>query len=71
MNEGDHLVRNYRDDDFQSFARLLAGLANLRGKGLRLVRLAVDSENTVACALYHSIGSTLRETSLWYQKRLD
>ena len=47
---------------------LLAGLAYLRGKGLRLARLTVDSENTVACALYHSIGFTLRETSLWYQK---
>jgi len=70
MNEGDHLVRNYRDDDFQGFVRLLAGFAYLRGKGLRLVRLTVDSENTVACALYHSIGPTLRETSLWYQEQL-
>jgi hypothetical protein len=45
------LVRNYRDDGFQSFVRLLAGSAYLRGRGPRLVRLTVDSENTVACVL--------------------
>jgi predicted GNAT family acetyltransferase len=65
------LVRNYRDDGFQSFVRLLAGLSYLKVKGFRIAQITVDSENTVACALYHSIGFTLRETSLWYQERLD
>ena len=50
---------------------LLAGLAYLSSKGLKVARLTVDSENAVACALYYSVGFTLRETSLWYEKPLD
>jgi len=71
MSEGGHLVWNYRDDGFPSFVRLLVGFAHLAGKGLRLVRWTVDSENAVACALYYSVGFTLRETILWYERRLD
>lgn len=50
---------------------LLAGLSYLKGKGFRIAQITVDSENTVACALYHSVGFTHRDTSLWYEKSLD
>jgi len=33
MNEGDHLARNYRDDDFQSFVRLRNASARLAADG--------------------------------------
>ncbi len=49
---------------------LLAGLRYLAGKKLKSVELTVDSENTVACALYRSLGFKLRTTSLWYEKSL-
>jgi len=47
---------------------LLAGLARLRSKGVRVAVLTVDSENEVACALYWSVGFELRANSLWYEK---
>ena len=47
---------------------LLAGLAHLRGKGMRVAGLTVDSENEEACALYRSAGFELRQGSLWYEK---
>ena len=50
---------------------LVAGLAYLKSKGLRVAELTVDSENDVACALYHSIGFEICDTSLWYEKTLD
>jgi len=50
---------------------LLAGLAHLRNKGLRVAELAVDSENKVACKLYRSVGFEVRTTSLWYEKAID
>ena len=50
---------------------LVAGLAYLRSKGLRVVELTVDSENDAACALYHSSGFEICDTSLWYEKTLD
>jgi len=49
---------------------LLTGLAYLQGKGFRITQITVDSQNTVACALYHAVGFTHRETSLWYEKSL-
>jgi mycothiol synthase len=48
-----------------------AGLACLKGRGLQIARLTVDSENVAANALYHSIGFSKSETSLWYEKVLD
>ena len=50
---------------------LLEGLAYLRDEGLAVARLTVDSENTVACDLYYSVGFQIRETSLWYERLLD
>ena len=50
---------------------LLAGLAYLKSKGLRVTELTVDSENDVAYALYRSIGFEICDNSLWYQKALD
>ena len=52
-------------------ALLLAGLAYLKGKGLRFAQLTVDSENTAAIALYRSLGFEVWDSSLWYEKRLD
>ncbi len=50
---------------------LLAGLAHLKKKGMRVTTLTVDSENEVACALYESIGFEVRTTTLWYEKVVD
>ena len=47
---------------------LLAGLAQLKSKGLRVAELTVDSENKAACALYQSVGFEVRTSSLWYEK---
>ncbi len=47
---------------------LLTGLSFLRGKGHDTAQLTVDSENTVAYNLYRSVGFTLRDASLWYEK---
>jgi mycothiol synthase len=50
---------------------LLAGLSYLKGKGFKIAQITVDSENTIAYTLYCSVGFTHRDTSLWYEKRLD
>ena len=50
---------------------LLDGLSYLKEKGFKAAQITVDSENTVACALYQSVGFTHRDTSLWYEKSLD
>ncbi len=50
---------------------LLAGLAHLKSKGLRVAELTVDSDNKVACALYRSVGFEVRTSSLWYEKVID
>jgi len=50
---------------------LLAGLANLKSKGLRTTELTVDSNNKVACDLYWSVGFEVRTSSLWYEKSLN
>ncbi len=47
---------------------LLAGLLGLRDRGIEATTLTVDSENTVALALYESVGFEHRSTSLWYEK---
>ena len=50
---------------------LMAGLSYLKEKGLQVVDLTVDSENTAACALYRSAGFEVRTSSLWYEKAVD
>jgi len=50
---------------------LLAGLSHLKNKGVQVVELTVDSENEVACALYHSVGFQTLTSSLWYEKIID
>ena len=50
---------------------LLAGLSYLKSKGVRVAELTVDSENEVACALYHSVGFKAWTNSLWYEKAID
>jgi mycothiol synthase len=47
---------------------LLAGLERLAEQGVGTIVLTVDSENQAACALYWSVGFTLRNGSLWYEK---
>ena len=47
---------------------LLAGLAHLKSKGLRIAELTVDSENKAACALYRSVSFEVYTSSLCYEK---
>jgi len=50
---------------------LLAGLAHLKSKGIRVAELTMDSENKAARALYRSAGFEVRASSLWYEKPLN
>jgi len=50
---------------------LLAGLANLKNKGVEEVGLTVDSENRAAISLYQSVGFVPRESYLWYEKPVN
>jgi len=50
---------------------LLAGLSYLKSRGVAVVGLTVDSQNTAACALYESVGFEISSTTLWYGKVLD
>ena len=50
---------------------LLAGLARLRSKGLRVAQLTVDSENKAACGLYGSLGFTVEAHTLWYERPVN
>ncbi|UCD22524.1 MAG: GNAT family N-acetyltransferase [Chloroflexota bacterium] len=47
---------------------MMAGLARLKNRGLKVVELTVDSENTIACALYASLGFEIQSSTLWYEK---
>jgi len=49
---------------------LLTGLRYLKNRNLKIAELTVDSENTVACALYRALGFGIRTISLWYEKPL-
>ena len=49
---------------------LFGGLAHLRGEGVSLAALTVDSKNEAACDLYRSVGFEIRASSLWYEKRV-
>jgi len=50
---------------------LLAGLAYLRSRRLRVAQLTVDSENMVAESLYRSVGFRKTDSSVWYEKALE
>ncbi|MFC2067095.1 GNAT family N-acetyltransferase [Chloroflexota bacterium] len=50
---------------------LIGGLSHLKTRGARVVDLTVNSENTAACTLYHSIGFRIRTSRLWYEKTID
>jgi len=50
---------------------LLAGLAYLKNRGVKVTSLNVDSENKVAYALYQSVGFEVRTSWLWYEKMVD
>ncbi|MFC1972166.1 GNAT family N-acetyltransferase [Chloroflexota bacterium] len=60
------------DPDFQGQGigrrLLLAGLSHLRSKGCPVAELTVDSQNKAACGLYQSIGFTVRDNIMWYEK---
>ena len=47
---------------------LLAGLAHLKNKGVKVVVLSMDSENKAAFALYRSAGFKVQTGTLWYEK---
>ncbi|MFC1982453.1 GNAT family N-acetyltransferase [Chloroflexota bacterium] len=63
------------DPDFRGLklgrAALLAGLHHLKTQGMQVAEITVDSENTVAFALYRSIGFKVWSSSLWYEKAID
>ncbi|MAG14514.1 MAG: hypothetical protein CL874_01340 [Dehalococcoidales bacterium] len=50
---------------------LLSGLAYLKRKGRRIVKITVDSENETARALYKSVDFKKWSSSLWYEKAID
>jgi mycothiol synthase len=47
---------------------MMAGLARLKNRGLKVAELTVDSENKTARALYESLGFKLQSSTLWYEK---
>jgi mycothiol synthase len=47
---------------------MMAGLARLENRGLKVAELTVDSENKTARALYESLGFKLQSSTLWYEK---
>jgi len=50
---------------------LLAGLADLKSKGVTIVELTADGEDPAAIGLYESVGFKLCSRSEWYQKKLN
>jgi len=50
---------------------LLAGLAHLKNKGVRVAELTVDNENKAACALYWSVGFEVQTSNFWYEKVIN
>lgn len=47
---------------------MMAGLNRLKGKGLEIAELTMDSENKTARALYQSLGFEVQANTLWYEK---
>ena len=50
---------------------VLAGLARLKSKDLRVAELTVDSDNKAACTLYQSLGFEVQADTLWYEKVIN
>jgi len=50
---------------------LLAGMRQLKEKGLETVEITVDSQNVAAVGLYRSLGFEVVEDTLWYEKIID
>ena len=44
------------------------GLDRLKDRGVDIVELTVDSENTAACSLYESLGFEVSAKTEWYEK---
>jgi mycothiol synthase len=57
----------YRNQEIGK-AILLNGLEGLKGKGVDIVELTVDSENMAACSLYESVGFEVYAKTEWYEK---
>jgi mycothiol synthase len=49
---------------------LMKGLHHLKGKGIEIVELTVDSENQAALSLYESVGFEIFSATRWYEKVL-
>jgi mycothiol synthase len=58
---------DYRNQEIGK-AILLNGLEDLKGKGVDIVELTVDSQNPAACSLYESIGFEVYAKTEWYEK---
>ncbi len=52
-------------------AILVNGLADLKAKGVDVVELTVDSENSAAHSLYESVGFEMVAKLEWYEKRIN
>jgi len=50
---------------------MVIGLNRLIERGLGIAELTVDGENEAACALYESLGFSVRARTLWYEKLMD
>jgi len=48
---------------------LLAGLADLKSKGVTIVELTADGEDPVALGLYESVGFKICSRTEWYEKK--
>jgi mycothiol synthase len=49
---------------------LLAGLADLKSKGVAIVELTADGEEPAALGLYESVGFEVGSCTEWYEKKL-
>ena len=58
---------DYRNQEIGK-AILLNGLEDLKGKGVDIVELTVDSQNPAACSLYESVGFEVYAKTEWYEK---
>ncbi len=58
---------DYRQQEIGK-AILHNGLKALKARGVDIVELTVDSENTAACALYESVGFEMVAKTEWYEK---
>jgi len=58
---------DYRNQEIGK-AVLLNGLEDLKGKGVDIVELTVDSQNPAACSLYESVGFEVYAKTEWYEK---